>query len=73
MLTRHSVWTRAALLVVWLILLAAPAWARASTDRSSASSRTRRAGHSGRHLVLVNTATSERREGVSAATARTAS
>jgi hypothetical protein len=67
MFTRHSEWTRAAVLVAWLILLAVPALAQSfygslvsvvKDDQNNIIP--------GATITLVNTSTNERREGVSA-------
>src|SRR6478735_5980757 len=67
MFTRHSEWTRAAVLVAWVILLAVPALAQSfygslvsvvKDDQNNIIP--------GATITLVNTSTNERREGVSA-------
>ena len=67
MFTRHSGWTRAALLLAWLILLGVPALGQSfygslvsvvKDDQNNVIP--------GATIVLVNTSTNERREGVSA-------
>ena len=67
MFTRHSGWTRAALLFAWLILLGVPALGQSfygslvsvvKDDQNNVIP--------GATIILVNTSTNERREGVSA-------
>ena len=67
MLKRHSGWTRAALLFVWLTLLGVPALGQSFYGSLiSVVKDDQEKVIPGATIILVNTATSERREGVTA-------